>query len=41
MAEINEVENKILEFWDKDNTFQKSLEKTKNGKPYIFYLLQS
>ena len=37
MAEINEVENKILEFWDKDNTFQKSLEKTKNGKPYIFY----
>ncbi len=37
MAEIKDIEEGILEFWNKDNTFQKSLEKTKNGKPYIFY----
>ena len=37
MANINETEQEILEFWKKDNTFEKSLEKTKNGKPYIFY----
>ncbi|MEM4182069.1 MAG: isoleucine--tRNA ligase [Candidatus Pacearchaeota archaeon] len=34
---INEKELEILDFWDKDKTFEKSLEKTKNCKPYIFY----
>jgi isoleucyl-tRNA synthetase len=37
MATIDENEKKILEFWKKDKTFEKSLKKTKNGKPYIFY----
>lgn len=32
-----ELEEKILEFWDKHQVFQRSLEKTKNGKPYTFY----
>lgn len=35
--DINEQEKKILEFWKKDKTFEKSLEKTKDKKPYIFY----
>lgn len=32
-----ETEHKILEFWEKHQTFKKSLEKTKNNPPYIFY----
>jgi len=35
--DTNQEEKKILEFWKKDKTFEKSLEKTKNKKPYIFY----
>ncbi len=34
---INEKEKKILEFWREDKTFEKSLELTKDKKPYIFY----
>ncbi len=34
---VNQKELEILEFWNKDKTFQKSLDKTKKGKPYIFY----
>jgi len=34
---VNEIEKEILEFWKKDRTFEKSLEKTKNKKPYVFY----
>ncbi len=30
-------EHKILEFWKKENIFQKTLENTKGKKPYIFY----
>ena len=37
MENIDETEKKILEFWRKDKTFEKSLEKTKKEKPYIFY----
>ena len=37
MVEIKEIEEKILEFWKKDKIFEKSLENTKKGKPYIFY----
>jgi isoleucyl-tRNA synthetase len=32
-----EAERKILELWNKGQIFQKSLEKTKSGKNYIFY----
>jgi isoleucyl-tRNA synthetase len=37
MTDIKEIENEITEFWNKDKTFEKSLEKTSDGKPYIFY----
>ena len=37
MVEIKETEEKILEFWRKNKIFEKSLENTKKGKPYIFY----
>ena len=32
-----ETEKKILEFWQKNKVFEKSLEKTKDQPPYIFY----
>lgn len=32
-----ESEHKILKFWEENQTFKKSLEKTKKGAPYIFY----
>ena len=32
-----EAERKILELWNKNQIFQKTLEKTKSGKNYIFY----
>src|SRR4030042_6037853 len=35
--EIDKEEKKIIEFWRKDKTFEKSLKKTEKGKPYIFY----
>jgi len=34
---IDEQEKRILEFWKKDKTFEKSLKKTAKGKPYVFY----
>ncbi len=37
MASIDETEKEIIEFWKKSKTFEKSLEKTKDKKPYIFY----
>ena len=37
MTTVDVHEKKILEFWKKDRTFEKSLDKTKKGKPYIFY----
>ena len=37
MTNIKDIEKGVLEFWEKDKTFKKSLEKTKNGEPYIFY----
>jgi len=30
-------EEKILKFWQENNIFEKSLEQTKNGKPFVFY----
>jgi len=32
-----EMEHNILDFWDAQHIFQKSLEQTKNKRPYIFY----
>lgn len=32
-----EVEEAMIEIWKKEKTFQASLAKTKNGKPYSFY----
>jgi isoleucyl-tRNA synthetase len=32
-----DTEHKVLKFWDDNQTFKKSLEKTKDGAPYIFY----
>lgn len=32
-----ETEKSILSFWDSQNIFQKSLDKTRNKPPYIFY----
>ena len=31
------TEHSTLDFWKKNNVFKKSLEKTKAGRPYIFY----
>lgn len=36
-AEFPRLEEKILDYWRKNKTFEKSLEKTKSGKPYVFY----
>jgi len=36
-SSVSGREKEILAFWEKDKTFEKSLEKTKKGKPYIFY----
>ncbi|MCK5624909.1 isoleucine--tRNA ligase [Candidatus Pacearchaeota archaeon] len=37
MYNPQEIEEEILKFWNKDETFEKSLKKTEKGKPYIFY----
>ena len=37
MEDFSKVEEEIIEFWKKDKTFEKSLKKTKNKKPYTFY----
>lgn len=34
---FNELEKETLAFWHEDKTFERSLEKTKNGAPYVFY----
>jgi isoleucyl-tRNA synthetase len=32
-----DLEEEVLSCWNADRTFWKSLEKTRNGKPYVFY----
>ena len=32
-----EEEKKILKFWEENRTFEKTLEKTKDSKPFVFY----
>src|SRR3989338_666857 len=34
---IPQVEEDIIRFWEENHIFEKSLEKTKDGKPYTFY----
>ena len=34
---FSELEHEILDFWRSDDTFHKSLEKTKMGEPFNFY----
>lgn len=36
-ADFPTLEREILEFWRKDDTFHKSLNKTKQGHPFMFY----
>ena len=36
-ANFPELEHQVLEFWRKDDTFHKSLNKTKLGHPFSFY----
>lgn len=37
IAALIKSEEKILKFWQKNKIFEKSLKKTSNGKPFIFY----
>src|ERR1041385_6107150 len=34
---FNDLEKGVLKFWDENKIFEKSLEQTKAGEPYIFY----
>ncbi len=34
---FNDLEKEMLRFWDENHIFEKSLEQTKDGTPYIFY----
>ncbi|MBQ7409030.1 MAG: isoleucine--tRNA ligase [Alphaproteobacteria bacterium] len=36
-ANFPEIEHSVLQFWRENNTFHKSLEKTKQGEPFNFY----
>ena len=36
-ANFSEIEHSVLDFWHEDDTFHKSLEKTKMGEPFNFY----
>jgi len=32
-----QAEHDVLDFWEKENVFQQSLEQSKDNPPYIFY----
>lgn len=34
---FSDIEKEVLEFWEKENIFQKSLEKSQGGKEFVFY----
>ena len=36
-ANFAQIEHEVLDFWRSDDTFHKSLEKTKMGEPFNFY----
>lgn len=35
--DFNQLEKQILQFWEENKIFEKSLEQTKNSSPYIFF----
>lgn len=35
--DFNEKELEILKFWKDQSIFEKSLEQTKDGQPFVFY----
>jgi isoleucyl-tRNA synthetase len=35
--DFNQMEEETLEYWEKGKIFEKSLEQTANGEPYVFY----
>ncbi|MBL8031660.1 MAG: class I tRNA ligase family protein, partial [Candidatus Doudnabacteria bacterium] len=35
--DFNRLEQEVINFWEEDRTFEKSLEKTRGGEPYVFY----
>ena len=37
MESIDQIEKEILNFWNKNKIFEKSLKKTKGKEPYVFY----
>ncbi|HYE22555.1 MAG TPA: class I tRNA ligase family protein [Verrucomicrobiae bacterium] len=34
---FSELEEEVLNFWEENKIFEKTLEKTKNGKPFVFF----
>lgn len=36
-ANFPKLEHEVLEYWNKEGIFKKSLENTKDGKPFLFY----
>jgi isoleucyl-tRNA synthetase len=34
---LTQIEQETLQYWDEQNIFKKSLDKTKDGEHYIFY----
>lgn len=37
VAKAIQIEEQMLDFWDQNRIFQKSLEQTKDGTPYVFF----
>src|SRR4029079_1213168 len=36
-ADFPKMEEEVLKFWDEQRIFDKTLDKTKNGKPFVFF----
>ncbi len=37
VADFNKIESDILDFWKDNQVFEKSLDQTKEGRPYVFF----
>src|SRR3989344_1031452 len=35
--DFQEMEEEVLKYWEREKVFEKSLQKTKDGKPFVFY----
>ena len=35
--DLNLVQSEVLDFWEKDGVFQKSMDNNKKNKPFVFY----